>query len=95
MNPLLFVCGRVIITPSAGAVSKLCQRVIPARMKRVALEEPHHSEIPAFHHPVFFEGMPGIGRARGIKTTGRRPKRGDEMLIYSDQKNRYIPEFIY
>ncbi len=59
------------------------ERIVAARMKGVAFEEPDQGQVSPFEYPVFFKGVAGIGGAGGIKTTGRRPKRGKESLIYS------------
>jgi len=51
------------------------ERIVPARMKWVAFEEPDECQVSPFEYAISLEGVAGIGRACGIKATGRRPKR--------------------
>ena len=64
-------------------------------MKRVALGNPEDSKKTTLYDTVFYNGITGIGRARGIETTGRRQKRRNILLVYTDQEDRYISQFKY
>jgi hypothetical protein len=44
-------------------------------MQRVTFQDPDEGQESALANAVFFKGLTGVHRTRGIKTTGRRQKR--------------------
>lgn len=62
-------------------------RIISARMKRMAFQYPAKREEKPIHHSVSGNGINGILGTGGYESTGRRKQGGKEQLIHPYQKD--------
>jgi hypothetical protein len=61
-------------SPTRRGPPGLLQRVVSARVKRMAFANPDQGEAHPFRHPILLYGLAGVDGTGGVEATGGRDK---------------------